>query len=189
MKFIYKGKYNGDPNSLPHGEHKPNCHAFKEFNDIKKFGIVMNVISIVFLILLFVIYFLRSGNFDFNLIGCLLAVLSLVPHEFLHAICFKDEVYMYENLKQGLLFVTGPETISKPRFIFMSLLPNIVFGFIPFLIFLVNPNLTILGTLGAFATSMGTGDYYNVFNCITQVPHGGRVYMYGIQSYWYLPGQ
>ena len=34
---------------------------------------------------------------------------------------------------------------------------------------------------------MGIGDYYNVFNCLTQVPKGGLVYMSGMHSYWYLP--
>ena len=46
-------------------------------------------------------------------------MLCLVVHEFLHAICFKEDVYMYRNLKQGTMFVVGPENMSKFRFCFM----------------------------------------------------------------------
>ena len=33
------------------------------------------------------------------------------------------------------LFAVGPEDMSKGRFIFMSLLPNVVFGIIPYLVY------------------------------------------------------
>ena len=92
---------------------------------------------------------------------------------------------MYTNLKQGMMFVVGTEDMSKTRFVMMSLCPNIVFGFIPFIIFLISPNLTILGTLGALAIGMGAGDYYNVFNALVQVPKDAKIYMSGFHSYWY----
>ena len=94
---------------------------------------------------------------------------------------------MYENLKQGMLFVVGPGTFSKAGFIFMSMLPNLVFGFIPFFLFLINPSWTLLGTLGAMAISAGTGDYYNVWNALTQMPKGSRTYLHGTNSFWYMP--
>lgn len=187
MKLIYKGKYNGDPNSIPHHEHMPNAQAFDEIHDVKKFGIIMNVASIVIAALLFFLFSIIVGakSFDFN--GCILALISLLPHELLHACCFKKEVYLYHNLKNGLLFVTGPETMSKLRFIFMSMFPNIIFGFIPFILFLVNNNLTLLGSMSIFTIGMGLGDYYNVFNALKQMPKGSRTYMYKTASYWYIP--
>ena len=94
---------------------------------------------------------------------------------------------MYEYLSKGMLFVVGSERMSKARFVFMSMLPNLVFGFVPFLLFLINPSWTLLGTLGAFAIPMGAGDYYNVFNALTQMPKGAKTYMKGFHSYWYLP--
>nr|MCR5096613.1 DUF3267 domain-containing protein [Erysipelotrichaceae bacterium] len=107
--------------------------------------------------------------------------------EFLHAICFEGEVYMYENLKKGMLFVTGPGSFSKAGFIFMSMLPNLVFGFIPYIIFLIDPTQTMLGTLGAISIASGAGDYYNVFNALTQMPKGSRTYLRNFRSYWYMP--
>ena len=105
----------------------------------------------------------------------------------MHAICFKEDAYIYTNLKDGMLFVVGPETMTKGRFIFMSLLPNIVFAFIPFTVFLIFPKLTVLGTFGAISLISGVGDYYNVVNALRQMPRGARTYLYGFNSYWYMP--
>ena len=94
---------------------------------------------------------------------------------------------MYSNLKQGTMFVVGPEDMSKSRFITMSLLPFFVLGIIPYTIFLFNPNLVTLGTMGAISIASCAGDLYNVFNAITQMPKGSRTYLCGMNSYWYMP--
>ena len=114
-------------------------------------------------------------------------MLCAFPHELLHAVCFREDVYLYTNLKQGMLFVVGPETMSKGRFIFMSLLPNLIFGILPFLFALLWPSLSILGTFGVLSISMGAGDFYNVFNAVTQMPRGARTYLYQFNSFWYIP--
>ena len=115
------------------------------------------------------------------------ALLSMFPHEILHASCFKEEVYLYTNFSKGMLFVVGPEDMTKGRFIFMSMLPNLVFGFIPFIIFLFVPKLVVLGAMGSICIGMGFGDYFNVFNAIRQMPKGALTYLSGFHSYWYLP--
>ncbi|MDE6787711.1 MAG: DUF3267 domain-containing protein [Ruminococcus sp.] len=183
MKFHYAGKYNGDENSLPQREHPENYVPFKE-TDMKTFAVIMNILGLVITFILLVIVDYVSKE-RLSLLGIFLSLVSLVPHEFLHALCFKNDVYMYQNLKQGMLFVCGTEDMSKARFIMMSLCPNIVFGFIPFILFLIFPNLTVLGTLGALAIGMGAGDYYNVFNALTQVPKDAKIYLSGFHSYWY----
>lgn len=168
MKFHYAGKYNGDENSLPQREQPSGYVQFREAESMKKFAVMINILAlIVTFILVFIVAFISRDRL--SSIGIILALISLVPHEFLHALCFKEDVYMYTNLKQGMMFVVGTEDMSKTRFVMMSLCPNIVFGFIPFIIFLIFPNLTILGTLGALAIGMGAGDYYNVFNALEPV--------------------
>ncbi len=192
MKLIYKGKYNGDEKTLPSGEHVTGNTPFKEAEDMKKFAVLMNVIAVVIVAVALVAVVLRnpSSASGFNLIiGAALSVFVLFPHELLHAICFKEEVYLYTNIKQGMLFVTGPEHISKRRFIFMGLLPNIVFGFIPFIIYMLYPQWGILGAFGAVNISSGAGDYYNVWNTLTQVPKGAMIYNVGFHSYWYMPNK
>lgn len=192
MKLHYMGKFNKDPETLPHGEHKPNAVKFKEASDPKKLSIIANLLSIAIMIILAVPAFFRCKEFLISnlfelYIGLILSLLSMFPHEFLHAICFKKDVYMYTNLSQGMMFVVGPETMSKSRFIFMSLLPNIVFGIIPYIIGMIFPNFISLVSLGICATGMGAGDYYNVFNAVTQMPKGAKTYLYQFNSYWYIP--
>ena len=69
----------------------------------------------------------------------------------------------------------------------MSLLPNLVFGFLPFVLFLLQPQWSILGTLGVISIGCGVGDYYNVYNALTQVPKGAIIYNKGFHSYWAYP--
>ena len=188
MKLHYKGKFDGNIDTLPNGEleRHPNAVKFKEIDDIKKLFIIMNIVSVIVGVLLIIIYFIRIGELtNISWVGAVLACLTLLPHEFLHAICFKKDVYMY--MADGGVFVCGTENMSKFRFIFMSMLPNIIFGFIPFTIFLFFPQFTVLGSLGAIAISMGVGDYYNVFNALTQMPRGARCFMEKQNSYWYMP--
>ena len=193
MKLVYKGKYNGDENSLPHGEHMPNAVQFKEADSMEAFAKKINGIALVLSILCFALVGVRiaAADVEFSLIklivGYLLAMLTLLPHELLHGLCFKEEVELYTNLKQGMLFVTGGEHFSKTRFIIMSLLPNIVFGLLPLVLFLFYPQLDLLGMLGAYTIGMGAGDYYNVYNALTQVPKNGLIYNVGFHSYWYVP--
>lgn len=187
LKLVFKGKFDGKEESLPVREHEKGAVRFKEFDSMKKLALFANILATVIIILCFAVLIIRGGIFSLNFFGCIAALLTLFPHELLHAVCFKETVFMYTNLKQGMMFVTGLENMSKTRFVFMSLLPNIVFGFVPFIIFLIFPSMSFFGTLGAMAISMGAVDYYNVFNCLTQVPRGGKVYMHGMNTYWFMP--
>ncbi len=193
MKLHYKGKYDGKEESLPHGEHRPGAVQFRE-PEPKKFTLIANGGALVLSALLLVVFFIRARNSFSEMnalvqiwIACGLWFLTLFPHELLHASCFRGDVYLYTWLNRGALFVVGPEDMSKSRFVFMSMLPNLVFGFVPFLIFLIWPFLTLAGMLGVLSTSSGFGDYLNVFHALTQMPKRARTYLYGFHSYWYLP--
>lgn len=86
-----------------------------------------------------------------------------------------------------MLFVTGPEKWTKGRFIFKSLLPGIVLGWIPFIAFLINPQLELLGQFGALGISGAAGDMYNAFNAARQMPAGSMAYLDREHTYWYMP--
>lgn len=190
MKLHYMGKYDLNPESLPYRPHQPDAVPFKEAKDSKTLALLANALSIIILIPLLILLYLRCNTYISPvqlLLGSLFSVLIMFPHEFLHAICFKEEAYVYTNLKHGLLFIVGPETMSKRRFIFMSMLPNLVFGIVPFIIAMINPSLVFLGIVGSLAIGMGAGDYYNVFNAATQMPKGARTYLYQFNSFWYMP--
>ena len=202
MKLHYMKKYNLDPDSLPHGEHMPGAVRFKEAESTKEMAVIANVSALVIMVILAIPAIMRCLSFfsddlgeymsDYAVelwVGSLLSLAILFPHEILHAICFKEDVYLYTNFRQGMLFVVGPETMSKGRFVFMSLLPNLVFGIIPYTLGMIFPQYGWLLGLGILATGMGAGDYYNIFNALTQMPKGARTYLYKFNSYWYMPDE
>ena len=124
MKFHYAGKYSGNPDDLPCLEHVPGAIPFKEAEDSKTLGRIASIIAIILFILAYAVVYMRSGSIYFGFPALILFIISMVPHEFIHALCFKEDVYMYQNLKHGMLFVVGPERMSKGRFILMSLMPS-----------------------------------------------------------------
>lgn len=187
MKLHFIGKYSGNEKDLPQREHKKGAVKFKESEDMTKFSKTINLYSTIIFIVLIIIIYMRTNSLNLSIIGILLALVCMIPHELLHAVAFKSDVYLYSNLKASMLFVVGTEDMSKARFILMSLLPNLFFGFIPFIIFLLNPIHIILGTFGAVSISMGVGDYYNIISAIRQMPKGSRKYLCGMHSYWYIP--
>lgn len=189
MVFHYAGKYDLDPENLPSSEPVPGAVAFREPKDSKTLGLIANGIALGIAVVTIALLFIRGGFAAWNFFGAVAALVASVPHEYLHALCFREDVYMYTNLAHGMLFVVGPEKMSKSRFVFMSLLPNLVFGFLPFILFLLFPSLSFLGSLGAVSIPMGAGDYLNVFNALTQMPKGAKTYLYKFHSYWYMPEQ
>ncbi len=189
MKFHYAGKYSGDPADLPCAEPVPGAVQFKEAKDTKELGKIANSISVILLVVTFLIIFLRADDFSFSILAVVLYILSLLPHEFLHAICYKEDVYMYQDLKHGMLFVTGTEKWTKGRFILKCLLPGFVLGVIPFAAFLINPDLLMLGEFGAMGIAGAAGDFYNAYNAIKQMPKRSMAYMDSEHTYWYMPEQ
>ena len=180
------GKYSGRESDLPQREHPDGYVPFREPQDMKKMAIILNIVSLIIIAAFYLLIVLRAQKAIWNIWGILLSLICTIPHEFLHGICFKETVYMYTSLKQGMLFVVGPEDMTKTRFVFMSLLPNIVFGLVPYLCFMINPELEVLGMMGLFSLSMGAGDYMNVYHAITQMPKGALTYLSGFHSFWYL---
>lgn len=199
MRLHNAGKYNGDENSLPKREHPEGYVPFKEPEDMKKFATLMSIVTIGVLIITLGLFYLRTIRWQLSngeaisfygnafIGGFVLYLVTLIPHEILHALWFKGDVNYYHNLKQGMLFVVGTEDMPKWRFVVMSMCPNVVFGFIPYILFMIWPELTALGFWGAMAIASGAGDFTNVYNCLTQVPKGGITYLSGMHSYWYMP--
>lgn len=191
MKFHYAGKFNGNEEELPKRNHPINYVPFKE-PDQKKLSVIVSIISLILIVLFFMPFiFLTKRSVDANpyllILGLCGPILTLLPHELLHALWFQQDVYLYTAIDKGMLFVVGTEDMSKTRFILMSLCPNIIFGLIPYLIYLFHTDMLWIGVFGATCISMGAGDYLNVFNAITQVPNHAKVYMNGFHSYYYLP--
>lgn len=72
----------------------------------------------------------------------------------------------------------------------MSLMPSIVFGLLPLILWLFIPEhnqiSNFLLCFGSINLLVGAGDYLNVFNALVQMPKGAVTQMSGFHSYWYL---
>lgn len=181
--LVYGGKYDGNADRLPNQDLPEGAIPFDEM-PMDKFMLMSSIASLGILVATFAIFYMRSGHELFSIWGIILAVILQVPHEFLHAVCYNETVWMYSYLHKGSLFVLSAEHLSRRRFIFMCLLPNLVLGFIPFLLFLIFPSLKIIGTVGAICIATGIGDYINVYNAMTQMPKDAKTFLYKEHSYW-----
>lgn len=199
MKLIWKGKFKG-VEDLPIGKLPENAVRFEEPESAEELAKETRRFLIPVVIFLLVVIFLRikiNGFFRLrdvlNLFGVILIPFSILPHEFLHAIVFpkEAEVEMWYSIKQMLALVTSTTAITKKRFIFLSLFPNIVFGFLPLIVWIFIPNNMsfvsgILFTFGFISLITGVGDFMNVYNTIKQVPKGAMTQISGFNSYWFF---
>ncbi|HII4452614.1 TPA: DUF3267 domain-containing protein [Clostridium perfringens] len=199
MKLIWKGKFNG-VEDLPIDELPENAVRFEEPESAEELAKETRRFLIPVVIFLLIVIFLRIKTNGFfgvsdvlNIFGVILIPFSILPHEYLHAIFFpKDaEVEMWYSIKQRLALVTSTTAITKKRFIFLSLFPNIVFGFLPLIIWIFIPSYLsfisgILFTFGFISLIMGVGDFMNIYNTIRQVPKGATTQISGLNSYWFF---
>ncbi len=199
LKLIWKGKFNG-VEDLPIGELPKNAVRFEEPESAEELAKETRRFLIPVVIFLLIVIFLRikiNGFFGvsdvINIFGIILIPFSILPHEYLHAIFFpKDaEVEMWYSIKQRLALVTSTTAITKKRFIFLSLFPNIVFGFLPLIIWIFIPSYMsfisgILFAFGFISLIMGVGDFMNIYNTIKQVPKGAMTQISGFNSYWFF---
>ncbi|WP_028519633.1 metalloprotease family protein [Ruminococcus flavefaciens] len=186
MKIKFMGKYNNDPKSLPKGEMISGAHRIKKIDNLAVLTLVMTLISCVlgylFLILL-VNTFGRELLSIAGVVAAMLAFVFMIPHEYIHAVCFKEESYIYVG--NGLLFAMSPEHMSKKRYLFMLMLPFLLLGALPLvagLIFHWSPP----AIFGALSIITCTGDLYFAANALVQVPSRGKIYLYDMVNFWYV---
>lgn len=192
MKLHYQGKYNLDPEILPKRKHQPNAVKFKEVSSSKELAVIANTIGLVLMVILSIPILLVYKNdlllyFDDVMLAFIFPILQCFLMSFYMPFVLKKMFIFIQILNKGMVFVLGTETMSKKRFIFMSLLPNLVFGFLPYCLSFLGTKYLMFALWGVIAVAMGAGDYCNVFNALTQMPKGARTYLYQMNSYWYIP--
>ncbi len=197
MKLVWKGKYKNEE-QLEKGVLPQGAVQFKEPETPLKVNLVAVLYMIPVLILVVVLLAAKvlisdyEVNSFYDYIGLLASLLFIIPHELLHAVCFpKDaEVCVYYSLKNLMAFVTSSYPISKARFVFLSALPSLVFGFLPLAVWLFCPASDFSSFLMAFAFAnllMGAGDFMNIKNALTQMPKMSLTQLSGFHSYWFMP--
>ena len=200
MKLIYRGRYTGE-NQLPRADLPPSAVRFREPEDTAALNLAAMKWSLLALAaaaaLGVVTIPLRGGlvlgaGFWF-MAGFAASFLTLLPHELLHGLCFGRgaEVHLFVSPKDLMAFVVCTRPVSKARFILMSLLPNLIFGWLPFLLWCLTPysgaGSDILLWFSSCCISFGGGDYLNVWNALRQMPRGSVQQISGFHSYWYMP--
>ena len=207
MRFVYKGKFDGNYDNLPRAELPDSAVCYEEPDNIKEITVIATKLGIVLIVPVIIAAAVKgyiafkAGYSGIDIIdsfmvmvfpAVILFFISLFPHELIHGICWPGdaEVGIYNALRQGVLFVTSTEPMTKKRFIWMSAAPNIVFGIIPFIIFVIMPFGTkassFMGWFSLCSLSGAGGDLMNIINTIKQVPDGSMVAMSGIHTYWYM---
>ena len=108
------------------------------------------------------------------LVGVILSAPFLVVHEFIHAICCPraSEIFLYVTSAGICLIPTCP--LSKRRYIVMAMMPAVILGFFPFLVWLFHPELNVQISPILFGFSLGSlsmciGDIYNVILASTKM--------------------
>ena len=200
MKLIYRGRYTGE-SQLPRADLPPGAVPFREPADTAALNLAAMKWSLLAraaaAALGVVTIPLRGGlvlgaGFWF-MAGFAASFLTLLPHELLHGLCFGRgaEVHLFVSPKDLMAFVVCTRPVSRGRFILMSLLPNLVFGWGPFLLWCLTPygGAWSDGLLwfSLCCISFGGGDYLNVWNALRQMPRGSVQQISGFHSYWYMP--
>jgi len=197
MKLLFKGIFK-DEEQLSKGTLPHNAVKFVEPENLEQLtyaSLVFIIPALIMVAFLVCVSFLLHGvlAFDFTLTGIAIAFIFLLPHELLHAVCFgkKAEVELYASLKTLMLFVYSTKPVSKRRYIILSLIPSLLFGWLPLIVWTLLPYNEIysdhLFTFALFSIVFGVGDYLNVFNAIRQMPKGSMCQLSGINSYWFMP--
>lgn len=201
----YMGKYTEESQLLT-GKLPEGAVQFDEPDSISEI-IAMGVkITIPLIIFLIILAFIRIKIWDvslenINFIGLILSViiavilhlLFIVVHEILHAFSYSKNFIKEIWFKPDdyAAFVYCSEPVSKMRFIWICMCPNLILGFIPYFLWFIGVfdfNIIvsqIVIVFSIFNIMSGVGDYLNCYLTLKQVPKNGQVQSHGFHSYWY----
>lgn len=195
MKLIWKGTYHGEE-QLPKGELPPQAVPFREpealpdvIRQARRLLPIAFGIAAAALLVRWLLWGAPGIWGCVGVIGLLLFLPGLVFHELLHAFAYPRHALCQVWLapREGALLVVSTFPVTKARFLFLSLLPGVVLGVLPLVLWAVSPALQGSAfTFGLLNLISCTGDWLNVKNTVQQVPTGAMVQGSGLHSYWYL---
>lgn len=191
----FKGKYTNE-NQIKKGDLPGNAVIFKEPTTITKAFVLGGVISLPFIIITFIGLIIKidinSIKINVLIYSVILNLILMYFHEIIHALCFPKESKkeIWTKFNEGALFIYCNDQLSKKKFVWMCAAPNVILGFVPYVLFAIgvfdfNYNISnIIGITSWLMICSGIGDYLNIYNTMRQVPEHGKVFNYGIHSYW-----
>ncbi|MBU3157531.1 DUF3267 domain-containing protein (plasmid) [Clostridium estertheticum] len=192
MKVKWKGKLS-EANTFPKNEIPLNAVQF--LNNQRKSDIFVMLIPIIFFIVVCV--YVKSnyiGKYNLNLVGYLTGFALAFPfisvHEFLHAVCFPPKCTVLVYYTNWGISLAPSSSIAKVRYICTLLLPAVILGVIPLLVwtFIPNYNITfnsILFILGSACLAIAVGDLCNLVHVIREMPKNSKMMVSGLNCYYY----
>lgn len=192
MQFHHIRCYNQNPQSLP-GKHQNGAVPLDEIHssDFKSLSKRLFKVEIMFFVLLYIPYYIYTWDdmIDSNIyqivLFVLLTMLSMIIKYLSCILFYHDDIYICTNLKKLSLLIYSTDTMSKTRFILMNSLPVILLGLIPYILGYIYPTHMLLAFVGIFNISTSIVDICRVYQAITKVPKGAKVYCYQLNYYWY----
>ncbi|MBR2240527.1 MAG: DUF3267 domain-containing protein [Clostridia bacterium] len=201
----YMGKYTSDEQLIKRKEIPENAVEFGIITDLKKeLGRGFLMLLPLFLIMVMATIF-KVKNVDYHIqkdyriiISIIMVIASVrvltLVHEFIHCLFYPRKALktIWHSKEQGAYFVYCEEEVSKLRFIIMCLAPMFILGIIPFIIWLILPNVISMPYNIAVAiitwimTIIAMGDVSNIYWIIKEVPSGAKVFNYGLLRSFYL---
>lgn len=151
-----------------------------------------SVLAMLFPVVLVIIKYMIENEipFVFNILGCIIGCIVLLPHELMHGICFPKEAHvgLYQMIKPSRMFIAASIPVSKARYILMRVFPNFVLGILPLLIWMcISPDTYIAKTLfsiGFINVIAGAEDYMSIVKTVQHVSPFSNIYVAGIKTYY-----
>lgn len=99
-------------------------------------------------------------------VGVGLSLVFLVVHELIHALCCPKGTTVFFYLTSAGISCVPTCSLKKIRYLLIALMPTVVLGIIPFVVWLCFPGLNVIISSILFAFSIGSlsmsvGDIYN----------------------------
>ncbi|MBZ9685568.1 metalloprotease family protein [Clostridium estertheticum] len=192
MTLKWKGLLS-ETNHFPQNNVPKNATQFlNSKSKIKPYTPVIPILILVFIAVYLKRNFIGQFNLDIKgiVIGLILTIPFLIIHEFLHAVCFTKDCTAEMFYSPVGVSIIPCVPISKLRYAITLVVPAIIIGLIPLLIWTFIPfaNTTLNSII--FILSIGnlggtTNDLYNLSQVIKEMPKGSFMITSGINCYYY----
>ncbi len=170
MKLIWKGKMTTDNLFIP-----DNIPDSAKMLSSEKFTWLAYLLVVPILAIAYAGIVIRRPyvvGIAFNkiafFIGVGLSIVFLVVHELIHALCCPRDTTVFVYLTSSGIGCVPACGLKKNRYLLVALMPTIVLGVIPFIIWICFPGMNVIISSILFAFSIGSlsmcvGDIYNAF--------------------------
>ncbi len=168
MKLIWKGKMTSDNLFVP-----KNIPDNAKMLSSEKYAWLTYLLVVPILAIAYAGIVIRRPyvvGIAFNkialFVGVGLSLVFLVVHELIHALCCPRGTTVFFYLTSAGISCVPACSLKKSRYLLIALMPTIVLGVIPFVIWMCVPSMNVIISSVLFAFSIGSlsmcvGDIYN----------------------------